>query len=157
MESLTKVGKIGLGVFVAGAVFFIVGFSVPYWGTYGDYRFGLWEECNSGGKEMYTFKELPGWFRGTQACACLALICIIAAVVCLVLFLFCSVRPFFVSSVILNLVAVIFTFVGAGVFGSNIKTYYDISLSWGFVFDIIGGIILFGSIVCFTIEFVRRH
>lgn len=70
MESLTKVGKIGLGVFVAGAVFFIVGFSVPYWGTYGDNRFGLWELCNSGGdstrcvstlgKQMYTFEELPG-------------------------------------------------------------------------------------------------
>lgn len=63
---------------------------------------------------------------------------------------------FIYRCVFLSFFAVIFTFVGAGVFGSNIKTYNNVSLSWGFVFDIIGGIILFGSIVCFTIEFVRR-
>lgn len=46
---------------------------------------------------------------------------------------------------------------GAVIFGSEINKYDHISLSWGFAFDIIGGILLGGSAVCFFIEYCRRR
>lgn len=170
LDSLTKVGKVGLGIFVVGVVVFVVGFSVPYWVAFetSKWRFGLWEACVSGwqsstycvstlSEDFRAFPDLPGWFKGTQACACFALLSIIADIVLRGLFIAKKLKHFLLISVVLDIAAGALALLGAVIFGSEINKYDHISLSWGFAFDIIGGILLGGSAVCFFIEYCRRR
>ena len=55
LGNLTHPGRIGLLLFVIGAVFFLVGFSVPYWVTSGRSRVGLWDYCTSSIDGSYTY------------------------------------------------------------------------------------------------------
>ncbi|KAL8590489.1 hypothetical protein ACOMHN_011702 [Nucella lapillus] len=170
LENLTQVGKIGLGVFVAGVVVFIVGFSVPYWLTYNsgtEVRIGLWEVCSGvycSSTTSSSFKLLdrdgpPGWYRGTQALACLALIAIVADVIVRLLFICGKPKKFLLFSVLLDCVSSALAILAAVVFGSKVQDYYHpaTKLHFGFAFDIIGGILLAGAAVCFLIEYCRHR
>lgn len=168
LDRVTKIGKIGLLLFIIGTVIFIVGFAVPYWVVEGETgtRIGLWEYCGARsdycGNILNTDafnapgKGLPAWFRGTQALACLALIAIIVALVLKFLFLCGKPKKFLLISIIMDIVAAVLAFLAAVVFGSEFDRSYHYNLHFGFAFDIIGGIFLVGSAVCFIVEYIRR-
>lgn len=160
---LTQVGKIGFALFVVGIVFFVVGFSVPYWLVWPGYRLGLWEYCGDYSCSSVLRVQERGrddlfrsdWFRGTQALACLALITIIINFVIRILFICGKPKKFCLISVVLDCVAGALALLAAVVFGSKADNI-SADLHFGFAFDIIGGIFFAGSAVCFLVEYLRR-
>ncbi|KAK7100412.1 uncharacterized protein [Littorina saxatilis] len=162
LDNLTQAGKVGLACFVAGACFFLTGFSVPYWVVMGNYRIGLWEHCGSSscGKttssNFHTFDD-GSWYKGTQALACLALIALMADFIIRILFLCGKPRKFLLISVILDCATATLAFLAAVVFGSEVEKYSGVNLHFGFAFDIIGGIFIALSAVCFLVEYIRRR
>ncbi|XP_076440138.1 uncharacterized protein LOC143279823 [Babylonia areolata] len=165
LGNLTQVGKIGLGLFVAGTVVFVIGFSVPYWAVYSSIRIGLWEACHDDycfsttGSRFQSFGRdgPPSWFQGTQALACLALIALIVDFILRLLFLCGKPIKFLLFSIICDCAASVLAFLAAVVFGSEVEKYYNVNLHFGFAFDIIGGILLAFAAVCFLVEYCRRR
>lgn len=163
LNSLTQVGKIGFVLFIAGVVFFVVGFAVPYWLFFPSVqtRLGLWQYCGDSGCSSVLDDHRQSisqtdWFRGTQALACLALITVIINFVIRILIIFGKPKKFVLISVVLDCVAGALAFLAAVVFGSKTEDYRIANRHFGFAFDIIGGIFFAGSAVCFLIEYLRR-
>ncbi|KAK7484098.1 hypothetical protein BaRGS_00024710 [Batillaria attramentaria] len=162
LDSLTKIGKIGLLLLIIGAVFFLVGFSVPYWMSIASTDYGLWEYCVGsicGGKIVRAKGNELGnkdWYRGTQALACLALIALIVTVVLLLLFVCGKPKKFLLIAIVLDIAAAAFAILAAVVFGSEADKYLGVSLNWGFAFDIIGGIFFGVSAALFLVEYCRH-
>ncbi|XP_076440154.1 uncharacterized protein LOC143279825 [Babylonia areolata] len=164
LGNLTQVGKIGLGLFVAGTVVFVIGFSVPYWVVYDKLRVGLWEACDdnvcvsiAGSGFRRLWEHLPSWFQGTQALACLALIALIVDFILRLLFLCGKPIKFLLYSIICDCAASVLAFLAAVVFGSEIEKNNRAYLQFGFAFDIIGGILLAFAAACFLVEYCRRR
>ncbi|XP_025110901.1 uncharacterized protein LOC112574217 [Pomacea canaliculata] len=164
--SLTRLEKLCLCAFVVGVGVFVMGFSVPYWVTFpsSTSRFGLWELCSTKGAGTCCFstlskdfrilgERLPGWFRGAQTCACFALMCIMATFVCRIFFIFKNLENFHVPFIILDILAAVFAIVTAVIFGSEVTKYTNLSLSWSFAFDIMGGILFAVSGACCFVKY----
>ncbi|XP_076440998.1 uncharacterized protein LOC143280251 [Babylonia areolata] len=165
--ALTDVGKVGLGLFAAGTVVFVIGFSVPYWVVYRHtkVRVGLWESCtrhdycwSTMGNKFTTFGEdLPNWFRVTQALACLALITIGADCILRLLFICGKPIDYLVFSILCDCLASILAILAAVVFGTEMDKYYNVQLHFGFAFDVMGGLLIGIAGVCFLVEYCRRR
>ncbi|KAK7100411.1 uncharacterized protein [Littorina saxatilis] len=165
---LGKAGNGGLICFGLGAFLFIVGFSIANWVTLddSDYRAGLWRYCGeslcrkvSSSSFKFFGNSLPAWFQFTQGFACLAVITLICDGIARGLFVFCDQpKAYLWASIGLDVATAVLAFSAAALFGAHVEEdkFMDMSLSWGFALDIIGGILISFAAACFLAE-TRIH
>lgn len=60
----------------------------------------------------------------------------------------------FIFSLLLS-ITVAFAFLGAVMFGSEISKYGQVTLLWGFILYVVGGVLLIASAASFLVEYCR--
>ncbi|XP_022335111.2 uncharacterized protein LOC111131736 isoform X1 [Crassostrea virginica] len=109
----------------------------------GGFRFN--EECTKGRLVRAEIEQFgaEGWFRLTQAVACLGLICMVVALLILLLYFFvssCKQRKALYAIILFTFLSVLFIVIGIAVFGGKMEQMgYSVGWSMGLA---IAGVVL---------------
>ncbi|XP_022335113.2 uncharacterized protein LOC111131736 isoform X3 [Crassostrea virginica] len=152
--------KLGLVLLSIALVLFVVGFSSSFWvkrdlPNVTNYRdtYGLWahNKCeeprgcheDSINSVYLENRSWTGWFRLTQAVACLGLICMVVALLILLLYFFvssCKQRKALYAIILFTFLSVLFIVIGIAVFGGKMEQMgYSVGWSMGLA---IAGVVL---------------
>nr|XP_022335137.1 uncharacterized protein LOC111131754 isoform X2 [Crassostrea virginica] len=154
--------KIAFVSFILGFILYVIGFSTLYWECLQTTEsstkvIGLWKYLLEyrytnqvqEAKSYISIAQIPkyvfnsGWFRLTQAVACLGLICMVVALLILLLYFFvssCKQRKALYAIILFTFLSVLFIVIGIAVFGGKMEQMgYSVGWSMGLA---IAGVVL---------------